>query len=145
MRFWAIKTQYHCEITSACPCAIYERIINYVKHSFSMMFIILTHDNQSTLSSFSLFLSFATNSPVAEKALSGWALLYSKWLQASDFLWLLTSSNWICMIKNILKVSSKKAKYFVETYCITNWKGMNRVCKESQLLNELTHNSSWIN
>jgi len=28
-------------------------------------------DNQSSLSSFSLFLSFATNSPVAEKALSG--------------------------------------------------------------------------
>jgi len=36
-----------------------------------MMFIILTHDNQSALSSFSLFLSFETNSPVAEKALSG--------------------------------------------------------------------------
>jgi len=36
-----------------------------------MMFITLTHDNQSTLSSFSLFLSFVTNSPVAEKALSG--------------------------------------------------------------------------
>jgi len=36
-----------------------------------MMFIILTHDNQSTLLSFSLFLSFVTNSPVAEKALSG--------------------------------------------------------------------------
>jgi len=35
------------------------------------MFIILTHDSQSTLSSFSLFLSFATNSAVAEKALSG--------------------------------------------------------------------------
>jgi len=35
------------------------------------MFIILTHDNQSTLSSFSLFLSFVTNCPVAEKALSG--------------------------------------------------------------------------
>jgi len=35
-----------------------------------MMFIILTHDKQSTLSSFSLFLSFVTNSPVAEKALS---------------------------------------------------------------------------
>jgi len=35
------------------------------------MFIILTHDSQSTLSSFSLVLSFATNSPVAEKALSG--------------------------------------------------------------------------
>jgi len=39
-------------------------------HSFSMMFVILTHDSQSTLSSFSLFLSFATNSLVAEKALS---------------------------------------------------------------------------
>jgi len=36
-----------------------------------MMFTILTHDNKSTLSSFSLFLSFVTNSPVAEKALSG--------------------------------------------------------------------------
>jgi len=35
------------------------------------MFTVLTHDNQSTLSSFSLFLSFAANSPVAEKALSG--------------------------------------------------------------------------
>ena len=36
-----------------------------------MMFIILTQDNQSTLSSFSLFLRFVTNIPVAEKALSG--------------------------------------------------------------------------
>jgi len=36
-----------------------------------MVFIIPTHDNQSTLSFFSLFLSFVTNSPVAEKALSG--------------------------------------------------------------------------
>jgi len=36
-----------------------------------MMFIILTVDNQSTLSSVSMFLSFVTNSPVAEKALSG--------------------------------------------------------------------------
>jgi len=36
-----------------------------------MMFVILTHDNQSTLLSFSLFLSFVTNSPVAEKAFSG--------------------------------------------------------------------------
>jgi len=36
-----------------------------------MMFIILKHDNKSILSSFSLFLSFATNSPVAEKAFSG--------------------------------------------------------------------------
>jgi len=35
------------------------------------MFIILTHDNQSILSSFSLFLSFVTNIPFAEKALSG--------------------------------------------------------------------------
>jgi len=35
------------------------------------MFIILTHDYQSTLSLFSLFLSFVANSPVAEKALSG--------------------------------------------------------------------------
>jgi len=35
------------------------------------MFILLTHDNQSTLSSFSLFLRFVTHSPVAEKALSG--------------------------------------------------------------------------
>jgi len=34
------------------------------------MFIIMTLDNQSTLSSFSL-LRFVTNSPVAEKALSG--------------------------------------------------------------------------
>jgi len=35
------------------------------------MFIILTHDNQSTLSSFSLFLSYVTNSPVVERALCG--------------------------------------------------------------------------
>jgi len=35
-----------------------------------MMFILLTHDNQSTLSSFSQFLKFATNSPVTEKVLS---------------------------------------------------------------------------
>jgi len=32
---------------------------------------LLTHDNQSTLSSFSQFQKFATNSLVAEKALSG--------------------------------------------------------------------------
>jgi len=38
---------------------------------FSMIFIILMHDDQSTLSSFSLFLSFVTNSPVSEKVLSG--------------------------------------------------------------------------
>jgi len=36
-----------------------------------MMFIIPTHDNQSALSWFSLFLSFVTNTLVAEKALSG--------------------------------------------------------------------------
>ena len=42
-----------------------------VKDSFSMMFIRLTHDNQYTRSVVSLFLSFVTNSPVAEKALSG--------------------------------------------------------------------------
>jgi len=36
-----------------------------------MMFIILTRDDQSTLSSFSLFLSFVTNSPVGIKAFSG--------------------------------------------------------------------------
>jgi len=42
-----------------------------IKYSFLMMFVILTHDSQSTLSSFSLFLSFATNTTVAEKALSG--------------------------------------------------------------------------
>jgi len=36
-----------------------------------MMFIILTQDNQSTLSSFSLFLRFVTIIPVAEKGLSG--------------------------------------------------------------------------
>jgi len=36
-----------------------------------MLFIVLTYDNQSTLSSFSLFLKFVTNSPVAEKTLSG--------------------------------------------------------------------------
>jgi len=35
------------------------------------MFAILTHDNQSILSSFSELLSFVTNSPVAEEALSG--------------------------------------------------------------------------
>jgi len=35
------------------------------------MFVILTHDNHSALLSFSLFLSFVTNSQVAEKALSG--------------------------------------------------------------------------
>ena len=35
------------------------------------MFIVLTYDNQSTLSSFSLFLNFVTNSPVGEKVLSG--------------------------------------------------------------------------
>jgi len=34
------------------------------------MFVILTHENQSIRSSFSEFLSFVTNSPVAEEALS---------------------------------------------------------------------------
>jgi len=62
------KTRYHCEISAVGPRAIYQRIINYVKHSFSMMFIILTHDNQSTLSSFSVFLSFVTDSTVAKKS-----------------------------------------------------------------------------
>jgi len=36
-----------------------------------MMFIILAHDNRSTLSWLSIFLSFVTNSPAAENALSG--------------------------------------------------------------------------
>jgi len=36
-----------------------------------MMFVVLTHDNQSIRSSFSEFLSFVTNSTVAEEALSG--------------------------------------------------------------------------
>ena len=36
-----------------------------------MIFIVLMYDSQSTLSSFSLFLNFVTNSPMAEKALSG--------------------------------------------------------------------------
>jgi len=36
-----------------------------------MMFSMLTHDNQSTLLSFSLFLSFVTISTVTEKTLSG--------------------------------------------------------------------------
>jgi len=36
-----------------------------------MMFIMLTHDTHSALFSFSLLLSFVTNSPVAEKSLSG--------------------------------------------------------------------------
>ena len=36
-----------------------------------MMFIILTPENQSTLLSFSLFLSFVKNGSVAEKVLSG--------------------------------------------------------------------------
>jgi len=36
-----------------------------------MMFVILTHDSHSALLPFSLFLSFVTNSPVAEKALFG--------------------------------------------------------------------------
>ena len=35
------------------------------------MFIVLTYDNQSTPSWFSLFLNFMTNSPMDEKALSG--------------------------------------------------------------------------
>jgi len=37
-----------------------------------MIFIILTHDNHSTFSSFSLFLSFVTKNPAAEKALPGY-------------------------------------------------------------------------
>jgi len=36
-----------------------------------MMFVILTHHNQSIRSSFSELLSFVANSPVAEEALSG--------------------------------------------------------------------------
>jgi len=41
------------------------------KHSSLMMFTIMTHDNQSTLLSFSLSLGFVTNGTFAEKALSG--------------------------------------------------------------------------
>jgi len=63
------KTQHHCEITTVGPCAIYERIIYYL--STVLMFIILTHDNQRTFSSFSLLLSFVTNNHVTEKVLSG--------------------------------------------------------------------------
>jgi len=36
-----------------------------------MMFVILTHDDQSILPSFSELLSFVTNSRLAEEALSG--------------------------------------------------------------------------
>jgi len=42
------------------------------------MLIILTHDNQSSLSSFSLFLIFVTNTPMAEKALSDLVLIVIK-------------------------------------------------------------------
>jgi len=47
-----MKTQYHCEITTVGPA----RFIRVLLVKLSTV-IILTHDNQSTLSSFSLFLS----------------------------------------------------------------------------------------
>ena len=70
----------------------------------------------------------------------GWALLYKKWLQASDFLWFLTSLNCMCVIKNVLKVASK-GKQNISWKVVANWKGTNRFCKESQLVYELTHNN----
>jgi len=55
-----------------------------------MMSIILTHDNQSTLLSFSLFLSFVRNNVVAEKALSGYTdvdlIVIKAWYTFSSFL-----------------------------------------------------------
>jgi len=58
-----------------------------------MMFIVLTYDNQSTLSSFSLFLNFVRNSPVAEKALTGSTDLGLIVIKAwNSFLGYLTSS-----------------------------------------------------
>jgi len=55
-----------------------------------MMFIILTHDNQSILSSFSVFMSL-WQSPVAEKSHSGstitWAWLYLRHGAASKVIW----------------------------------------------------------
>jgi len=71
MRFWAIKTQYHCELLLLVPAQFISELLIKLNTVFSMIFIILTPDSQSTLSSFSLFLSFVTNSPVAKKALSG--------------------------------------------------------------------------
>jgi len=55
---------------------------------------LLMHDNQSTLSSFGLFLSFVTNSPVAEKTLSGSSDLGLIVIKAfNNFLGYVTSSS----------------------------------------------------
>jgi len=66
------------------------------------MFIILTHDNQSTFSSFSLILSFVTNNHVAEKVLSG-----------STDLVLIVIKSWISFFKVIwpLPCSLKKTHF----------------------------------
>jgi len=66
-----MKSQYHCEITLLVPALFISELLIKLSTVFQMMFIMLTHDNQSTLSSFSLFLSFVSNSTVAGKTLSG--------------------------------------------------------------------------
>jgi len=62
-----IVVKYHIIVTTVGPVQFISELL--INHSFSMMFIILTHDNQSTLSLFSLLLSFVTNSPLAESPL----------------------------------------------------------------------------
>jgi len=47
----------------------------------------------------------------------------------------------MCVIKNVLKVASK-GKPNILWKATANSKGTNRFCKESQLVYELTHNSS---
>ena len=54
-----------------------------------MMFKIMTYDNQSTLLSFSLFLSFVTNSPLMTNSpLISWII----WIVCFDFTWLIKLS-----------------------------------------------------
>jgi len=71
------------------------------------MYTIPTDDNQSKLSSFSLFLSFMTNNPVAEKALSG-----------STDLGLIVSKAWnsFSRLFDLFFVASKKLISFI-TIC----------------------------
>ena len=187
-----------------------------------MMFVVLTYHNQSIRSSFSELLSFVTNSPVAEEALSGstdvglfvykamysfsrlfdlffvaskrhisfiticdrisscagvvlWSslsritwilcfisngwlnvqclkylLLYNGaqmplWCLLSLIIWEVAISFWVSLVTNLnwmrmdLVVSKRKPNILLKV--IANWKGMNRFCKESQLLYELANNS----
>jgi len=76
------------------------------------MFIILTHENQSMLLPFSLFLSFATNSNVAEKNLSG-----------STDVRLIVIKAWYSFSRlfDLYFVTSKRLIFFFTIYDLVVW------------------------